>query len=327
MHSGNNVKRCLASVALTDWLRYFLIRLLFPLKIPLIRLYLSGNPGIVLSNLPYIAAVFAALVAQMLLLALLGCRLVGSPFAVNLFIHMMMLFPLVFVLPDLIGRYRCCNEVHLFFFIFLVVLSVIMFAGALRCAPRIQQLLSRCGLRREFCCDYIMWEAVGKPVHRVEYVAPRPRAAPSWRVFRASAVAFYVGLIPFPLAFTTATDPGELPTLFVVLASSIAVSIALRVAVSKRVGAPLCYTYASILLLLPYMIALAALHPARAHVGILTPRSSEPLGVVVPFLVLLALNGAAMAVDMYAAKRLGRLGLCLLQVPAPVISAGDEAES
>jgi len=325
VHSENNVKRCLASVPLDYWLRYVLVLLFLPLIPSLRYFYLSGDPDIVMSNLPYIAAVFAVLVAQMPLLALLGCRLVGSPFAVNLLIYILMIM-IAGESIRLLSIYHCCNEVHLFFFIFLVVLSVIMFAGALRCVTRVRQLLSRGGICMELCCGYIMWEAVGKPVHRVEYVVPRPRAAPNWRIFRASALAFYVGLIPFPLAFTMATDPGELPTLFVVLASSIAVSIVLRVAVSKRVGAPLCYTYASILLLLPYMIALAALHPTRAHVGILTPKSSEPLGIVTPLLVLLALNVAAMAVDMYAAKRLGRLGLCLLQIPVPVISAGDEAE-
>jgi len=331
MHSGNNVKRCLASVALTDWLRYFLVRLLFPLKISLIYFYLYGKPDIVVFNLPYIAAVLLVLVAQKLLLALLGCRLVGSPFAVNLWIYTLMIMaPTALLLPVMFGKYRCCNEVHLFFFIYLVVLGAIMITGALRCAPRIRQLLSRGGMcieLEEFCCGYIMWEAVGRSVHRVEYAASRHRETPSWRVFWASAAAFYVGLIPFPLGFTVATDPGELPTLFVILASSIAVSIALRAAVSKRVGTPLCYTYASILLLLPYMIALAALHPTRAHVGILTPKSSEPLGIVTPFLILLALNGAVMVVDMYAAKRLGRLGLCLLQIPEPMISADDEAES
>jgi len=112
-------------------------------------------------------------------------------------------------------------------------------------------------------------------------------------------------------------------------ASAAALFTALRAALSKRAGSPLCFTLASLLIALLYVGALVFAGPLRVLsvlVGVLIPRSSEPLGIAVPLLFLLALNGAAMIVDMHAAKR-GRekLRLCLFQFDVPIISAGDEA--
>jgi len=324
MHSGKNVKRCLALVPRDYWLRYVLI---YPLLVLLI-IYPFGGFEALTSKLPYVVAVILVLAVQQPLLALLGCRLAGLPFKPSSSTGEPA-FVVGAALLALLGSrrgYEAVDAIILISAVF-VAFSAASIVGALRCAPRVRQLLSEGGVCRESCCGYIMWEAVERLGRRVERVVVP--AAPNWKIFWLSAALFYLFLISTSLLPTMDAARGELLTMFVLQVSAAALFTALRAALSKRTGSPLCFTGASFLIALPYVGALLFAGPLRVLstlVGVLIPRSSEPLGIAVPLLFLLALNGAAMIVDMHAAKRSReKLWLCLFQFAVPIISAEDEA--
>jgi len=323
MHSGRNVKRCLALVPRGYWLQYVLI---YPLLVLLI-IHPSGGFEALASNLPYVVAVLLVLAVQQPLLALLGCRLVGLPFKPTSSTGEPA-FVVGAALLALLGGHRGYDVADAIVFVsaVFVALSAASIVGALRCAPNVRRLLSEGGVCRESCCGYVVLEAVGRLGRRVERVVVP--AAPNWRIFWLSAAFFYLFLISASLLPTMDAARGEGLTMLALQASAAALFVALRVALSRKTGPPLCFTGVSFLIALLYvgvLVFAGLLRVLSALVGVLIPRSSEPLGIAVPFLAILVLNGAAMIVDMHAAKR-GRekLWLCLFQVAVPIVSAGDE---
>jgi len=322
MHSGKNIKRCLALVSRSYWLWYVLIR---PLLVLLIVYVLDFE--VLASKLPYVVAVLLVLAVQQPLLALLGCRLAGLPFKPTSSTGEPAFVVGVTLLALLGSRraYEVADAIILVSAVF-VAFSAASIVGALRCAPRVRQLLSEGGVYRESCCGYVVLEAVERLGRRVERIVVP--AVPNWKIFWLSAAFFYLFLISASLLPTMDAARGELLTMLALQASTAALFTALRAALSRKTGPPLCFTGASFLIALLYVGTLVFAGPLRilsALVGVLIPRSSEPLGIAVPLLFLLALNGAAMIVDTHAAKR-GRekLRLCLFQFVVPIISAGDE---
>jgi len=199
------------------WLRYVLIH---PLLLLLI-IYPFGGFEALTSKLPYVVAVLLVLAVQQPLLALLGCRLAGLPFKPTSSTGEPV-FVVGAALLALLGSHRgyeAVDAVVLVLAVF-VAFSTASIVGALRCAPRVRQLLSEGGVCREHCCSYVVLEAVERLGRRVERVVVP--AAPNWRIFWLSVAFFYLFLISASLLLTMDAARGELLTMLALHASTAA---------------------------------------------------------------------------------------------------------
>jgi len=316
LHGGT--LRCFASAMKSFRGFRLVLYLLYSFVIPVTVLCAVKVPA------EYIMYAFVALLVSNLCcpltLILLVCRLFGLPVSHKLLIPMAVNGGvLVSVFTSLNFRVGVepgpglLREILLPVFALYAVIAVLAAIIPYRCLPRcLEGVEKACGLCEETVDLRFAASAKGL---RVETVYPEPGWGGLWK---SSVVVNAVYLAPL-LSMIYAVAPEALLYTALAGAAVAALFTAVRTAISRRIGEPLCFRYASLPVQLAF-ITLLALDFGGVLRGVVIPAGPGPSAIAIIAAELSAAHIAMLLIDLYvAAKGRGKCGkffsMCVGEAP------------
>jgi len=317
LHGGTPL--CFVSAVKSFGRGGFVLYLLYGFALPVAVLCAVKVPA------EYILYASAALLVSnsccTLTLILLVCRLFGLPVSRKLFISMVGSSSVVVsVLTSVNFRVGVEPGPGLLWGILWPILLIVYPAFIIvtiivlrRCLPRcLEGVEKACRLCEETVDLHFVASAKGL---RVETVYPEPGWGGLWK----SAVMVNVVYLVFLLPPVYAAAPGMLLPAALAGVAVAALFTAVRVAISRRVGEPLCFRYASLPVQLAFL-TLLLLDLAGVLRGAVIPASPGPSIIVIPAAEFSAAHTAMILIDLYvAAKGRGKcgkfFGMCVGDTP------------